>query len=155
VIRWEQGRADIERLLATGQLTRVHASRDLADSYLEMARKHLAAVGAIGDVDPAGAFVLTYESARLGLAAILVNQGLRPRGHGAHAVLLEAVLAQLEPPRQKEFREFAWMRPLRNATQYPSAENPVATGDDLAQAIPAADAIISRSETLLLHMPPF
>jgi hypothetical protein len=107
MIRWEQGRADVERLLASGQLTKVHPSRELADSYLEMGRKHLVAVEAIGDVDPAGAFVLTYEAARLGLAAILVNQGLRPRGDGAHAVLLEVVLAQLEPPRQTDFREFA------------------------------------------------
>lgn len=101
MIRWEQGRADVERLLASGKLTKVHASRELADAYLEMGHRHIAAVEAIGDFDPAGAFVLTYEAARLGLAAILVNQGLRPRGDGAHAVLLEVVLAQLEPPRQK------------------------------------------------------
>lgn len=96
-----------------------------------------------------------HDAARLGLAAMLVNQGLRPRGDGAHTVLLEVLLAQLEPPRQKEFREFAWMRPLRNDTQYPSAEKPVASADDLAQAIPAAEAIIERAETLLPHMPPF
>jgi hypothetical protein len=47
------------------------------------------------------------------------------------------------------------MRPLRNDTQYPSAEKPVASADDLAQAIPAAEAIIERAETLLPHMPPF
>jgi hypothetical protein len=155
MIRWEQGRTDVERLLARGQLTKVHSSRELADSYLEMGRKHLVAAEAVGEIDPGGAFVLTYDAARLGLAAILVNQGLRPRGDGAHAVLLDVTLAQLEPPRQNEFREFSWMRRLRNDTQYPSEDKPVATVDDLAQAIPAAESIIDRAEALLPHMPAF
>ncbi len=33
------------------------------------------------------------------------QEGLRPRGEGAHAVLLDAVLVELEPPRQQAFRE--------------------------------------------------
>lgn len=155
MIRWEQGRAEVERLLSNGRLTTTQPSRELAESYLDMGRKHLLAVDAIGAIDPAGAFVLTYEAARLGLAAVLINQGLRPRGEGAHAVLLDVVLAQMEPPRQEAFREFAWMRPLRNDTQYPSVDKPVATADDLAQAIPAAAAILDRAKALLPHMPPF
>jgi hypothetical protein len=155
VIRWEQGRAEVETHVDQGQLTRVHASGDLAESYIATARQRLAAVEAIRTIDPAGAFVLTYDAARLALAAILVNQGLRPRGAGAHALLLDVVLAQLEPPRQTEFREFTWMRRLRNDTQYPDADRPTAGADDLEQAIPATRAIIDRAETLMPHMPPF
>ena len=84
-----------------------------------------------------------------------VIEGLRPRGDGAHALALEAVLAQTEPPKQREFREFSWMRKLRNDTQYPDLEHPTAATNDLAQAIPAAEAIISRAELLVAHMPPF
>ncbi|MDR3068433.1 MAG: HEPN domain-containing protein [Cellulomonas sp.] len=155
VVRWEQGRPAVEALLAAGQLTRVQASRDLAVQYLRTARTRLTAVRLIQDEDPAGAFVLTYDAARLALAAILVNQGLRPRGEGAHAVLLEVVLAQTEPPRQQDFREFSWMRRLRNDTQYPDFDRPSATSDDLVQATLAADAIVGRAETLVVHMPPF
>ena len=142
-------------MLSDGRLTRIDASRDLADHYINTARKRLASVALIQSEDPAGAFVLTYDAARLAMAAILINQGLRPRGTGAHALLLEVVLAQTEPPRQKEFREFAWMRQLRNDTQYPDIDRPSASVDDLTQGIPAAKAIIDRAEVLIAHMPPF
>ena len=153
--RWERGRAEIDQLLAQSRLTRVAANRELADSYLAQARGHIAAAAAIADLDAPGAFALGYDAARLALAAILLNQGLRPRGEGAHAVLLEAVLAQSEPPRQAELREFDWMRRLRNDTQYPDVDRPVAVTDDVAQAIPAAQAIVDRAAILLEHMPPY
>jgi hypothetical protein len=155
VIRWERGRAEVDRLIARGQVTPVQANRDLADEYLATASLRLRAVAAIRDIDPAGAFVLTYDAARLALAAVLVNQGLRPRGEGAHAVLLEVALAQLEPPRQAELREFAWMRRVRNDTQYPDLDRRSASPDDLAQAIPAVAAMIDRARALVDHMPPY
>jgi hypothetical protein len=153
--RWDQGRATIEALLAEGRLTRVDASRTLAQSYIATARQRLKAAETIRQIDPAGGFGLTYDAARLALGAVLINQGLRPRGDGAHAVLLEAILAQLEPPRQKELREFSWMRRLRNDTQYPDSARPTASLDDLDQALPAARHIVDRAATLVEHMPPF
>jgi hypothetical protein len=155
VKRWDRGRAEIDQLLERGRLTRVSANRQLADSHLVQARAHLAAAGAIIGIDAPGAFALAYDAARLALAAILVNQGLRSRGEGAHAVLIEAVLAQLEPPRQAAFREFHWMRRLRNETQYPDAERPLAVAADVIQAIPAAQAIVDRAALILDHMPPY
>ncbi|MDR0848560.1 MAG: HEPN domain-containing protein [Propionibacteriaceae bacterium] len=153
--RWEQGRASIEAMIADARLTQVQASSDLALQYIATARTRLEGVALIRQHDPAGAFVLTYDAARLALAAVLINQGLRPRGEGAHAILLETVLAQTEPPRQREFREFTWMRKLRNDTQYPDADRLTATEDDLAQAIPAASTIVERAAILIGHMPAF
>jgi hypothetical protein len=86
---------------------------------------------------------------------MLVNQGLKPRGAGAHAVLLEVALAQLEPPRQFEIREFDWMRRLRNETQYPAVDRPPASADDVDQAVPAATAIVSRATRLIELMPTY
>lgn len=155
ITRWDRGRAEIDRLIAASRLTRVAASRDLADHYLAQAADHLASAAAVAQLDASGAFALAYDAARLSLAAILINQGLRPRGEGAHAVLHEAVLAQTEPPKQAEFREFDWMRRLRNDTQYPDLDRPTAAADDVAQAIPAAQAILDRARVLLDHMPPY
>ncbi|MDR2381095.1 MAG: HEPN domain-containing protein [Bifidobacteriaceae bacterium] len=124
------------------------ANRELAELYLTQGRAHLGAAALIEASDVAGAFSLAYDAARLALAAILVNQGLRPSGEGAHAVLLEAVLAQLEPPRQAEFRQFSWMRRLRNDTQYPEADKPVAGSEDVARAILAAEAAGSSGRPL-------
>lgn len=82
-----------------------------------------------------------YDAARKALTATLVNQGLRAGGDGAHAVLLEAVLAQLDPPLGAIFRPFAWMRPLRNHAQYPAPEHPVARAEDVEEAMPTASAM--------------
>jgi HEPN domain len=153
--RWDRGRAEIDHLIGRGRLTRVAPNRALAESHLRQATTHLVAAATLRDLDPAGAFGLAYDAARLALAAVLVNQGLRPRGEGAHAVLLEAAIAQLEPPRQPEIREFDWMRRLRNDTQYPDVDRPSANGDDVDQAIPAAQAILDRAQRLVVVMPPY
>ena len=153
--RWDRGRAEVDVLLEQGRLTRVAANRDLAQRHLAQAQVHLAAAVTLRDLDPAGAFTLTYDAARLALAAILVNQGLKARGEGAHAVLLEVAIAQLEPPRQVEIREFDWMRRLRNSTQYPDLDRPSASVDDVDQAVPAARAIVDRAARLLELMPAY
>ncbi len=98
IVRWEQGRTVIDALLKQGRLTGVAPNRALADSMLIQARAHLAASVIVIGLDPQGAFSLTYDAARKALAAILVNHGLRAGRQGAHAALLEAVLAQLDPP---------------------------------------------------------
>jgi hypothetical protein len=82
-----------------------------------------------------------------------VNQGLRAGGDGAHAVLLEAVTAQLDPPLGAVFRPFSWMRPLRNHTQYPAPEHPTAQADDVEEAIPAATGMVDAAAKLLDQMP--
>ena len=104
----------MDALLARGQLTRVAPNSELAERMLDQARAHLASAATIVETDPTGAFVLAYDGARKTLAAILVNQGLRAGGDGAHAVLLDVVLAQLDPPLGRTFRPFSWMSPLRS-----------------------------------------
>jgi hypothetical protein len=155
ILRWEQGRDVVDGLLVRGRLTRVTPNRELADTLLDQARAHLASGQAIVAADPAGAFSLVYDAARKALTAILTNQGLRAGGDGAHAVLLEAVLAQLDPPLGAIFRPFTWMRPLRNHTQYPAPEHPVASAADVAEAIPAAAAMIDAAAKVIDQMPAY
>jgi HEPN domain-containing protein len=155
LLRWNKGRDVVEKMLSEGSLTRVQASRELADQCLETARKRMQIVPLISAQEPTGAFSLAYDAARLALTAVLLNEGLRPRGEGAHVILLQAVLAQTEPPRQEAFREFSWIRKLRNDTQYPDVDRPMASLEDLNQAIPAIQVIIERATVLVEHMPPF
>jgi hypothetical protein len=128
ILRWQQGRDVVDGLLARGRLTRVTPNRALAETLLAQSRAHLASSASVVQWDPAGAFTLVYDAARKALTAILVNQGLRAGGDGAHVVLLEAVMAQLDPPLGAVFRPFSWMRPLRNHTQYPAPEHPNRAG---------------------------
>lgn len=155
ILRWEQGRDVVDDLLARGSFTRVTPNRELADTLLDQARAHLSSGASVVDTDPAGAFTLVYDAARKALTAILVNQGLRAGGDGAHAVLLDAVLAQLDPPLGSIFRPFSWMRPLRNHTQYPAPEHPVARVEDVEEAIPAARAMIDAAAKVIHQMPAY
>jgi len=155
ILRWEQGRQVIDGLLAAGRLTRVTPNRDYADLLLTQARAHVASAQAVVDTDPAGAFALVYDAARKALTAVLVNQGLRTGGDGAHALLLDVVLAQLDPPLGSVFRPFAWMRPLRNHTQYPAPEHPVAQPEDVVEALPATTTMIDAAARILDQMPTY
>jgi hypothetical protein len=155
ILRWEQGRQTIDELLARGRLTRVAPNKELAEILLTQGRAHLVSAGVIVDADPAGAFVLAYDSARKALTAILINQGLRAGGDGAHAVLLEAALAQLDPPLGKIFRPFSWMRPLRNHTEYPAPEYPIAQAADVLEAAPAAAAMVDAAARIIERMPAY
>src|SRR5271157_1164112 len=95
---WSQGRAEIEALLAGGELQQVPASREQADRLLEQARHHLESAQTLRDFDPEGAYALVYDAARKALTAMLENQGLRPTSKGGHIVVFVAAKAQLDPP---------------------------------------------------------
>ena len=63
--RWERGRAEIDQLIRQGRLTHVVANRDLAERHPAQASIHLSAASTLRDLDPAGAFTLAYDAARL------------------------------------------------------------------------------------------
>lgn len=155
ILRWQQGRDVVDDLLTRGRLTRVTPNRALAETLLTQARAHIESGAAVAKSDPAGAFTLVYDAARKSLTAILVNQGLRAGGDGAHAVLLDVVMAQLDPPLGPTFRPFSWMRPLRNQTQYPVPERPTAQMDDVDEAIPAAAGMVDAAAKLIQQMPAY
>ena len=152
---WDQGRAEIEQLIASGSLERVAPDRALADLMLDEARRHLASSTITIDADPTGSFALAYDASRKALAAILENQGLRATTKGGHRAIEDAVRAQLVPPMKAELDGFGWMRSLRNSTQYPSMERPLAQAADTKHAQGFAQDLIEMSAKVLDVMPPF
>src|SRR5579859_3764631 len=119
-MRWDQGRAVIDRMLADQQLQRVPASREHAGRLISQARKHLASAAEVCDEDPAGGYALVYDAARKALTAVLENQGLRPTSRGGHLAAYDAVRAQVDPPMGKIVRPFDRMRQRADA-EYPSS----------------------------------
>ena len=85
------------------------------------------------------------------MTAILLNQGLKPRGEGAHALLAEAVGSQLASA--LDLTGFSWMRTTRNATEYGRDRNPGATAVDVDDAIEMATTIHQRAGRVLDHVP--
>jgi HEPN domain len=154
-MRWEQGRARIEQLLADGDLQRIHPSRQQGDRLIAQARTHLASAAAICDDDPPGGYALAYDAARKALTAVLENQGLRPTTRGGHVAVYEAVRAQLDPPLGRALRPFARMRRLRHDAEYPPADAPELTADDVRDDVGNAEAIIDLAARVLDQMAPF
>lgn len=96
---WERGRADIERLIADGELERVPPSDEVAARLLSDAEAHIALASKGVEDDPAGALQLSYDAARKASASLLAIQGLRATSRGGHIAVIDAVRAQLRPLR--------------------------------------------------------
>lgn len=152
---WPTGSAAIEQMIDEGRLERVPASRPQADFLISQARTHAAAAASITDLDPAGAYQLTYDGARKALVAVLQNQGLRPTRTGGHVAVYDAVSAQLDRALGQIIRPFNRMRRTRNDSEYPSGDAPAVTADDVTADMGKANDIIDMASRLLDQMDPF
>lgn len=155
VRRWEQGRTAIETLIKEGRLERVPPSRPQAEALLAEARRHLASAELVLATDPAGAYALLYDAARKSLAAVLENEGLRPKTFGGHLALYEAVRAQLDPPLGGVLRSFDRMRRRRNEVEYRSSSAPRVTAEEIHADIAKVVAIIDVAVRVVPDMPPY
>ena len=154
ITRWEQGRVVVDRLLAEERVQRVVPSRELADLMIARARTHLTTAAGDAKADPTSAFQTAYDGARKALAAILANEGLRATSApGAHAVLLEVCMAQLDPPLGHTLMHFDWLRRTRNNAEYPTLDMPDINEADVADAIHFASEIVAVAEQVLDSMP--
>jgi hypothetical protein len=154
-VRWEQGRAAIDRMLAEGELQRVPASREQANRLLIQAKSHVTSAVLVCGDDPAGGYALAYDAARKALTAILENQGLRPTTRGGHLAVFEAIRAQLDPPMGRALRGFNRMRTRRHDAEYPPTDSPEITADDVWEDRATAENLISIAARLLDEMSPF
>jgi hypothetical protein len=154
-VRWNQGRDQIERKLADGHLQRVPANREHADRLLAQSHRHLATASHAAADDPEGAYALLYDAARKALWAILENEGLRPTTAGSHLAAYHAVRAQLDPPMGAELRPFDRKRRHRKDAEYPPADAPELTTEDVEDDIPKVEAILRIAERVLDQMSPF
>ena len=154
-MRWNQGRAAIDSMLSSGELQRVPASREHADSLLDQARQHLVSARAVVENDPEGAYAIGYDASRKALAAVLENQGLRATSRGGHVAVYRSVHAQLDPPLGAVLRPFDRMRRRRNGLEYPDFEAPALAPADVEEDLRRAEAIVELAVRTLDEMPPY
>jgi hypothetical protein len=154
-MRWNQGRSQVDRLIADGELQHVPANREHADQLLAQARKDLASARLLLDANPKRAYESIYDEARMALTAVLENEGLRPTSRGGHIAPYAAVSAQLDPPMGAVLRPFDRMRRTRNRSEYPSFTTPDVTPDNVRADLPVASSIVEVCEGVLDQMSPF
>jgi hypothetical protein len=122
---------------------------------LAQARKDLASAELLRDTNPKRAYESLYDAARMGLTAVLENEGLRPTSRGGHLAPYAAVIAQLDPPMGAALRPFDRMRRTRNRSEYPSFTTPDVTPDNVRADILIAKAIVDVCASVLDEMSPF
>src|SRR2546430_13964397 len=79
-------------LVRRGAVQRVAVETAGVERLLDDADRHLnTASAALQSGDLAGAFQLAYDPARKSLTALALSRGLRTRGEGAHATVIDVV----------------------------------------------------------------
>ena len=141
---------DITRMLDSGRIERVAVNRTHAKAVLETAQLHLRTAATVADTDDvAMAFTAAYDGARKALVAVLAAYGLRARPVGGAHRNTGLVAAALMPGAASTIADFDWMRQIRNTTEYPEDARPVATREDVREAIAAGRSIVAACENAL------
>jgi hypothetical protein len=143
--RWQRGQAEVEALIAAGDLQTLTGPAADGSRLLAKAATTLATARSIVEADPDSAFVLAYDAARQALTGLLAHQGLRPTGQGGHYAVERAARAQFGPG----VRQFGALRRRRNELEYPDRPGEDATTEEASEAVDSASAIITAAEGLI------
>lgn len=144
---WPEGEAEVEALLAEGELERVQASDELSERRFSQADESLEAARLVLDISPRTAYVNAYDAARLALAAVLDKQGLRATSKGGHLAIQHCLRAQLGSVARVVIPAFADLRRGRNTAEYGQLQDPEITRSGAKDAIDDAADIIAKMKT--------
>ena len=146
---WETGSGRIQELISAGELGQVPPDTGLARRMLADAGRHLATAAAAelaGDLS--GAYQLAYDALRKSAASLLEAQGLRATSRGGHIAVQDAVTAQFGSS-IRALRAFSRLRRARNSFEYPSAETPGPSEDDVKDAVRVAREVNDAAGKIL------
>jgi hypothetical protein len=139
--RWTRGEAEIEALIAAGDLRKLTGAAADGQRLLAKADVTLETARSVIERDPDSAFVLSYDAARHVVTALLAHQGLRPTTKGGHYAVEQAVRAQFGPG----FRQFGALRRRRNELEYPERPGDGATTEEAGESVVQAQAITTAA----------
>lgn len=143
--RWRLGRAEVEALIAAGELQTLTGDAANGERLLAKASTTLGTARSAIQSDPDSAYVLAYDADRQALTALLAHQGLRPTTKGGHYALEQAARAQFGPG----FRQFGALRRRRNELEYPQRPGDDADVEEASEAVEKAEAIVTAATGLL------
>ncbi len=145
---WQGGEAEIEKLLAGGELQTVTGAAANGEQWLSKARRTFNTAVAAADMDPDSAFTLAYDAARFACTALLAQQGLRATTRGGHYAVEVAVRSQFDGT----FDRFGGLRRQRDDIEYPMIVAAQLTPADARSAIALATELIDAAEKLRAHL---
>jgi hypothetical protein len=142
---WARGEAEVEQLIARGELEQLAGAAADGTPLLEQARKTATTAAGLVSSDAYSAYVLAYDAARSACIALLARQGLRATTSGGHYAVEQAVRAQFGDG----FRPFGALRRRRNELEYPHLPADTATPEEAGQAAGTAQRLITAAGKLL------
>ncbi|MGH8826730.1 MAG: hypothetical protein ACRDVZ_03820, partial [Jiangellaceae bacterium] len=80
--RWKSGEAEVEALIASGDLQKLTGEAANGERLMKKASVTLETARSAIERDPDSAFVLAYDAARQALTALLAHQGFAPHDEG-------------------------------------------------------------------------
>lgn len=146
--RWSRGEADVEQMLANGELQRVAGAGADGTLWLAKAAATLATAEDVVSSDRNSAYTLAYDAARFACVGLLAQQGLRPTTAGGHYVVQRAMLRQFGAA----FDPFAVMRRRRNELEYPEFPDETVEPHEAGEAIRNTKNMIESAAKLLDHL---
>lgn len=146
--RWQRGEAEIEQMLADGELQVLTGAAADGGQWLSKARRTLGTATGAAETDPDSAFTLSYDAARFACTALLAQQGLRATTKGGHYATEVAVRAQFGAT----FDRYGALRRQRNDIEYPLVAAGSLTPDDARSAIAVAAEFAKAADQLLPHL---
>jgi HEPN domain len=146
--RWQRAEAEIERMLADGDLQALTGAAADGAPWLSKARRTLSTAAAAADTDPDSAFTLAYDAARFACTALLAQQGLRATTRGGHYAVEVAVRGQFGGT----FDRYTGLRRQRNDIEYPLVVTARLTPNDARSAVAVATELTDAAEQLLAHL---
>ncbi len=139
----------MERLRSRGAIHDVEIDQRAIDRLLEDAKLHLRTARAALDEDLSGAYQLAYDAARKSLTSLLLSRGLRVKGAGAHAALVEACRILFpEAAGAEVFARLERMRRTRNQAEYEGRDFDRA---EVLHDVGTAEAVVAFVQALLRH----
>ncbi len=138
----------LEELRSRGLLQEVQADRTAIDRLMNDARRHLhTAALALESGDQAAAYQIAYDAARKALTAMLLSRGLRARGVGAHATMLEATRSAFEGADGIDaLKRFDRIRRTRNQAEYFGRDF---DDDEVTHDVGIAASVVALAERVL------
>src|SRR4051812_786894 len=113
--RWALGEAEVEAMIAAGDLQQLVGEAANGERLVAKAAITLETARSAVDRDPDSAVVLAYDASRQAVTGLLAQQGLRATTKGGHYAVELVVRAQFG----QGFRQFGPLRRRRNELEYP------------------------------------
>lgn len=138
----------IDEMVEQRMLESVPVDEATATDWLADAGRHLEAAATILEIDPTGAFALSYDAARKACAALLLGSGLRARAvPGSHRAVIEAAIELIDnDDDRRAIERLDRMRRDRNRAEYGSRSFARA---EVEAAIEVATSVVGIARTHL------